>query len=282
MHNFLIDSYKTNYNSSWGNGYEAIFVQEGYINRDFDWHQPPLTFVLVHGSWADSSFWRGISEELRNLGHIVYTPDLPGHGQDKNKNVTHSIITKSVVDYIHVHDLTNIILVGHSFGGSVIQKVAERIPERIRRLVFWNAFVINDGESLADQFPSSIQQFFLGLANQSSDNTILLPFPFFRDIFVNLADHTLAQYLYKQITPEPAKPFGEKLNLKKFFQLKIPKSYINLLEDTATPPGEFGWHPHLSSRLGIYRLIQGHGDHFSTAQSNPKKVAHLIIKAGRD
>jgi pimeloyl-ACP methyl ester carboxylesterase len=278
----LTDSQYSNYYTKWNYEYGAFPTQEGYFDRDYDRQQAPLTFVLVHGSWADSSFWSGISNELRSLGHIVYTPDLPGHGQDKNKNVTHSIISQSVVDYIIAHNLTNIILVGHSFGGSVIQKVAEQIPERIRRLVFWNAFVINDGESLADQFPLPMQQFILQLANQSTDQTILLPFPFFRDTFVNLADLTLAQYLYKQITPEPSAPFVEKLNLQKFFQLTIPKSYINLLEDTAIPPGDYGWHPHLSSRLGIYRLIQGHGDHFSTAHSNALKVAHLIIKAGRD
>ncbi|WP_235864039.1 alpha/beta fold hydrolase [Sutcliffiella halmapala] len=245
--------------------------------------QPPLTFVLIHGSWADGSFWDGIADELRKRGSTVYTPTLAGHGKVNEKNVTHAQITKSVVDFILQRNLHQIVLVGHSFGGSVIQKVAEQIPDRIKRLVFWNAFVLRDGESLADQFPPSTQEFLLGLAQQSDNNTILLPFPFFRETFANLADLPLASKLYHEISPEPAGPLTEKLDLKRFYQLTIPKSYINLMEDTATPPGEeYGWHPHLSSRLGVYRLIQGHGDHFSTARTEPRMIADLIIKAGRD
>ncbi|WP_246067310.1 alpha/beta fold hydrolase [Paenibacillus koleovorans] len=104
-----------------------------------------LTFVLVHGSWADAHFWDGVAAVLRNQGNIVYTPEYAGNGTDPNKNVTHAMITKSVVDYIKHLNLHDFILVGHSFGGTVIQIVVEQIPDRIKRLVFWDAFVLKDG-----------------------------------------------------------------------------------------------------------------------------------------
>lgn len=73
--------------------------------------------------------------------------------------------------------MTDIVLVGHSLGGTVIAKVAEAIPERIKRLVFWSAFVLNDGESVLDNCPPHYVALFDHLAQTSADNTVMLPFP---------------------------------------------------------------------------------------------------------
>ncbi|MFD2611639.1 alpha/beta fold hydrolase [Paenibacillus gansuensis] len=242
-----------------------------------------LTFVLIHGSWADASFWDGIAAELRRMGHTVHVPEYPGHGADPNKNVTHAMITKSVADYITSRNLQNIILVGHSFGGTIIQKVSEMIPDRIKRLVFYNAFVLKDGQSVADELPAPAREAFEQLRKGSRDDTIMLPFPVFRETFANLASLATAQQLYNQIPPEPAKPLFEKLDLKKFYSLEIPKSYLFLTEDNVLPQGEgFGFHPHMSIRLGLFRLIKERGDHISTAKTEPKKVAQRIFQAARD
>ncbi|MBB3111232.1 pimeloyl-ACP methyl ester carboxylesterase [Paenibacillus phyllosphaerae] len=243
----------------------------------------PMTFVLIHGSWANAGFWNGTAAALRQMGHTVHAPEYAGHGPNANKDVTHADITKSVVDYILAHQLRDFVLVGHSFGGSVIQKVAEQVPDRIKRLVFWDAFVVNDGEALIDNVPPQAQKFFLELANNSKDFTITLPFSYFRDAFVNTADYHTAQQLYKLTISEPAKPLVEKLDLKKFFSLNIPKSYLYLTEDNVLPQNEaYSWHPHLSGRLGQFRLIKGHGDHFVPAYHQPAKLAQLIVAAGRD
>ncbi|OMF38487.1 alpha/beta hydrolase [Paenibacillus sp. FSL H8-0548] len=250
------------------------------------WRAPylPLTFVLVHGAWADASFWDETAFELRKMGHIVYTPEYAGHGADTNKNVTHGMITKSVVDFIVGNNLQQIILVGHSFGGSVVQKVAEQVPSRIKRLVFWDAFVLNDGEAVADEFPEAANSFFQQLRESSGNDTIMLPFPFFRDTFVNIAPLEVALQIYSKITPEPAKPFYEKLDLKKFYSLSIPRSYIYFTEDNVLPQfnANYGWHPHMSSRLGIFRYIQGNSDHMSATKMNPAMLAQKIYEAGRD
>ncbi|MFD0618822.1 alpha/beta hydrolase [Paenibacillus sp. GCM10027629] len=272
-----------------------MFVPFPYVRYSNPWPyiesptyaiQPkPLTFVLIHGSWADTSFWDEIAAELRQLGHIVYVPEYAGHGADPNKAVTHAMITQSVVDYIVSHNLHNIILVGHSFGGTVVQKVAEQIPDRIRRMVFWNAFVLKDGESAAEELPPAVRETFIQLRKSSPDDTIKLPFPVFRENFANTASFEFASHMYQQTPSEPAGPLFERLDLKKFYNLTIPRSYVNLTEDTAISPqadGSYGWHPHMSSRLGLFRYIQGVGDHFSTAKTDPRSVAYRIYEAGRD
>lgn len=191
--------------------------------------QTPLTFVLIHGAWADAGFWDETAAELRRLGHTVYTPEYAGHGESKQTNVTHEQITKSVVDYIKQKDLKDFILLGHSFGGSVIQTVSQQVPDRIKRLVFFDAFAPLDGQSVADQFPAEARKSFEQLRDASGNNTITLPFPLFRDTFVNTASLSEAQALYKKAPPEPAGPLFEKLDLKKFYSLDIPKSYSELI-----------------------------------------------------
>lgn len=87
---------------------------------------------------------------LEAKGHQAFAPTIAGHGKGVNKNVNHAQCTRSIVDYIVDKDLTDIVLLGHSFGGTVIAKVAEAIRDRMRRLIFFNAFILNDGESLID------------------------------------------------------------------------------------------------------------------------------------
>src|ERR1700683_3075504 len=103
-------------------------------------------FVLVHGSWHDGAAWQGTIRQLDRNGHKAFAPTMAGHGKGVNKAVDHSQCTQSIVDAITVESLGDFILVGHSFGGTVISKVAEAIPGKIKRLVFLNAFVLRDGK----------------------------------------------------------------------------------------------------------------------------------------
>jgi pimeloyl-ACP methyl ester carboxylesterase len=105
----------------------------------------PYTFVLVHGGCHDGSLWQPVIERLEHLGHTAYGPTVAGHGKDAPKNVTHAEETQSIVDFVVGNYLTDFILVGHGYAGTIISKVVEVIPERVRRLVFWSAYVLNDG-----------------------------------------------------------------------------------------------------------------------------------------
>lgn len=239
------------------------------------------TLVLVHGSWHDGTCWNGTIPHLERQGHKTWAPTIAGHGKGVAKNVNHAQCTKSIVDYIVEHSLDDILLVGHSFGGTIISKVTEVIPGRIRRLIFLNGFVLRDGMSLRDEIPPDQAALLEELAKDSSDATVTLPFRLWREAFINDADLELAKSAYAQLSPEPAQPTKEKLDLKKFYSLDIPKSYINCTEDTALPPGEWGWHPRMSGRLGLYRLVQMPGSH-EVIFTNPARLADKIIEASRD
>ena len=111
----------------------------------------------------------------------------------------------------------------------------------------------------------------------------MLPFSLFRDLFVNTATLEEAKRMYAGVTPEPAMPLFEKLDLKVFYTLSIPKSYVYFYQDCVLPQGEgFGWHRHMSIRLGLFRLIVGDGDHFTDTRTRPAMVAQKLYEAGRD
>jgi hypothetical protein len=113
------------------------------------------------------------------------------------------------------------------------------------------------------------------------DGGVMLPYPIWRDAFINDADDALARKAYGMLSPTPHRSHTDKVPLKTFYSLQIPKSYLNCTEDTALPPGEWGWHPRMSSRLGLYRLVQMPGSHESIF-TNPQLLADKFVEAGRD
>jgi pimeloyl-ACP methyl ester carboxylesterase len=119
------------------------------------------TYVLVHGAWHGSWCWKRVRAALQSAGHNVFTPTLTGLGERSHLNsatVDLSTHIADIVNLIEWEELSDVVLCGHSYGGSVNIGVADRIPNRIRALVFLDAFVLENGESLMDVVPSQVAQ----------------------------------------------------------------------------------------------------------------------------
>jgi len=119
------------------------------------------TFVLVHGAWHGSWCWKRVRKALQQQGNEVFTPTLTGIGERSHllaPTVDLNTHTLDVLNLIRWEELEDFVLCGHSYGGMVVSGVADRIPERIRSLVFLDAFVPEDGESLAHFAPVSSDQ----------------------------------------------------------------------------------------------------------------------------
>ncbi|MDM0109082.1 alpha/beta hydrolase [Variovorax sp. J22R24] len=108
-------------------------------------------FVLVHGAWHGGWCYRETAGALRAAGHTVFTPTHTGVGErfhQSRENVTLETHIRDVCGCIEWEELDNVILVGHSYGGMVITGVADRMSDRIRSLVYLDAFVPEHGDSL--------------------------------------------------------------------------------------------------------------------------------------
>ena len=104
------------------------------------------TYVLVHGAWHTGKELEPTAAPIRAAGHQVYTPTIAGNRPGDSKKPWLDEAINSIVDYLASNNLKDVMLVGHSYGGMIITGVADRAADRIRRLVYWNAFVPNNGE----------------------------------------------------------------------------------------------------------------------------------------
>lgn len=114
------------------------------------------TFVLVHGAWHGGWCWKRVRPLLAAKGHEVFTPTLTGVGERSHLLRPQVGLETHITDIINVirwEELSDVVLCGHSYGGMVISGVADRIPEKIRSLVYLDAFVPADGQSATDFMP---------------------------------------------------------------------------------------------------------------------------------
>jgi pimeloyl-ACP methyl ester carboxylesterase len=115
--------------------------------------QTRKTFVLVHGASAGGWCWRRVADLLERQGHKVYTPTLTGLGE--RSHLMSGLITldthiTDIVNVIKWEDLTDFVLVGHSYGGWIISGVAEQVEGKIASIVFLDAFMPENGQKVLD------------------------------------------------------------------------------------------------------------------------------------
>lgn len=113
------------------------------------------TFVLVHGATAGGWEWKSTGKHLLADGHNVYRATLTGLGERVHLNSTNVDLQTHINDVVNLilfEDLHDVVLTGHSYGGMVITGVMDRVPERIKHVVFLDAAVPEDGQSLFDHF----------------------------------------------------------------------------------------------------------------------------------
>src|SRR5215471_467843 len=160
------------------------------------------TFLLVHGSWQASWSWEPVRTRLHALGYRTLAPTLPGHAPGVDcAHVSFTDYELSVLDVIDHEAEGPVALVGHSFGGAIISRIAELRPERCHSLVYYSGFAPRDGESVADNLPKAFLEAIRQLSASSADGSIALPYAPFRGAFVNTADEATARRLYALFTP---------------------------------------------------------------------------------
>lgn len=175
------------------------------------------TFVLVHGAWHGGWCWSRVAARLQAEGHTVHAPTLTGVGERSHlagPSVNLSTHVADVVGEVEWKDLGDIVLCGHSYGGMVISGAAERLEGRIASIVYLDAFLPEDGQSLADIAGGVYEP-----------GTMVTPIT--AEAFnVNEADRA---WVNAKMTPQPSGTFTERLVLTGA-AMRVPrKTYIQAL-----------------------------------------------------
>jgi pimeloyl-ACP methyl ester carboxylesterase len=158
-------------------------------------------YVLIHGAWHGSWCWNRVRRLLASQAHQVFTPTLTGIGERSHllsRDVDLDTHVADVANLMTWEDLRDIVLVGHSYGGVVARHVADRMPDRIRSLVYLDAFVPDNGKAVFDYVPDSGKSL-RELAVANGDGWKIPPPPA-RSFAVNAAD---ADWVDRQCTMHP-------------------------------------------------------------------------------
>jgi pimeloyl-ACP methyl ester carboxylesterase len=181
------------------------------------------TFVLVHGAWHGGWGWQRVADRLRARGHTVFTPTLTGLGERAHllhPGVNLSLHIADVLGVIKHERLSDMVLVGHSYGGCVISGVAEAIPGAIRSIVFLDAFIPDDGDATLDLVQPAVQEV-IGGALERGDTTV--PVRDAAAFKVNEKDRAWVDSLSR---PQPIGTMTEKLRLTGARERIPKKTYI--------------------------------------------------------
>src|SRR5579859_4500318 len=136
------------------------------------------TFLLVPGAWHSGRCWERVVPLLESAGHRVFAPSLTGLGDKAHllsAKVGLDTHVDDVVGLISEEELTDVVLVGHSYAGLVISAAANQVPDRIAHLVYLDAMVPEDGESALDVQP--VTRHLIELAEQSDTSWRIPPMP---------------------------------------------------------------------------------------------------------
>lgn len=181
------------------------------------------TFLFVHGAWGGGWEYAKVDSILTAKGDIVFRPTLTGLGErshlaDSQINLTTHI--NDVVNLIKFENLHDIILIGHSYGGIVISGVAEQMPERIKQLIYLDAFVPKNVESIKTMIDSNFDSTFW-------EDAIL---PFIKNGFIYYPYGTPSPDPPTDV-PQPLKTFTETIKISNPLVIKIPTAYVLMTKD---------------------------------------------------
>jgi pimeloyl-ACP methyl ester carboxylesterase len=183
--------------------------------------EPARTYVLVHGAWGGGWAFKKVDSLLTVRGHRVYRPTLTGLGERVHLGTANVGLSTHVTDIVNVlifEDLRDVVLVGHSYGGMVITGVADRVPERVRHLVFVDALVPRDGESLVTASRGTKLE---GFARRSVESA--------RDGFI-VPTWVTARSPRPTDVRQPVRTFTESVSFRNEAALRLPATYILTVE----------------------------------------------------
>jgi pimeloyl-ACP methyl ester carboxylesterase len=224
----------------------------------------PATFVIVHGAWGGGWDWRAAAQALTKAGHTVHRVTLTGLGERvhlASPSIGLATHVADVVNTLRFEELTDVILVGHSYGGMVISGVVDQVPERVRRLVYVDAFLPDSGESVA----TITGAMGAGLLAAAKDG--MIP-PFGNPGGTKVPGDV----------PHPLKTFTDTLHLVQPARRRVPATYILTVDAGQTEDPVFSRFVPRAKGRG-YDVITMTADHTPERSALPELTGHLLRAA---
>jgi len=236
------------------------------------------TFVLVHGAWQSNGTWDLLTPLLEKHGHRVITPVLSGLGTDQSR------LSREITLMQHVEDVSaessrcpdRVILVGHSYAGMIISGVVETNPAQVRRLVFLDAFIPEDGQSALDLLPAEIGGYFRSVAQDHGDGWRLPGGEGQLDLW-GLKPGEAREFVRARLCDFSLRCFEEPLHLPANRRANIPATFVASVAEEYPARPFFAPFAAKARGLGweVAELNTGHDSHVEC----PDVVANILLSA---
>ena len=206
------------------------------------------TFVLVHGAWHGGWCWSRVARILRARGHAVTTPTQTGVGEKSHllsRDITLTTFGEDIVNHLRFEELSDVVLVGHSFGGASISYAAEKARDRVSRLVYLDAAVILAGETPLSSKPPEMAALRRQLAEDHDGGLSLPPPP---ALVMGITQAEDAAWIERMMTPHPFNTMDTPLEITGQPGAGLPAEYIKCADPVYDPLANdrerargFGW-----------------------------------------
>lgn len=235
-------------------------------------------YILVHGAWEEGAMWDHVTPILQRHGHTATAIDLPGHGANKggDPSVTTELYIEALINVISQLDYS-VVLVGHSMNGALISNVAERIPEKIERLVYVTAFLLRNGSNVFDTMANDTDaQVFSEIKFTDDQAFATLPEPALRRVGLHdLDDEEIERVLPLMAEWQASEPFLTKVVLTEKNFGSVPKTYVRTTLDRMISPKQQSI---MIDNWNVDSVFEIESGHFPTS-SKPADLADALLKS---
>lgn len=240
------------------------------------------TFVLVHPAWHGAWFWKRLAPLLRDRGHVVCTPTLTGLGERSHlarPDVGLDMHVSDIVNVLKHQELGDVVIVGDSSSGAVVTGVADLVPGQIALVVYLDAFVPENGQSLFELIAPERRQALETLVKTEGDGWRLprfAPAPWetiVRDMWgVTRADDV--RWLVDRLGPTPVGHFRDPLRRTNLAAEKLSRAFIRCRQ---FPNARFDQHAEMAQRSPLWRYRELNAPHHA-AFTAPDQVADVLLE----
>lgn len=243
--------------------------------------ETPRTFVLVHGAWHGGWCWRDVRTGLEAQGHTVYTPTLTGLGERAHlltADVSLQTHIQDIVGVIEAEELQTVTLVGHSYGGMVISGVVDAVPDRISKLIYLDAALPQNGDTMLSQGPDrsaaelvATEEALRALAPDG----VAMGVPPAAIFGIDPSATDQLAWLERRLTPHPLRTWFDRIQLDSDVTSTHPGTYI-VCTEPAMQNTSFGFHAEQLRQRPNWRVVELSTGHDAMV-SAPNELVNILL-----
>lgn len=230
------------------------------------------TYVMIPGAWHGGWAWHPVAQRLRAAGHPAVALIMPGLSDgDDPRGLGLQDAVAHVVAEVEGRDLTEVILVGHSWGAFPATGAAHRLPGRIAKVVYFSAPVPTPGTAQNDLLSPENAEYVRSLVDSSPDHTMELPFQAFQEAMMQNEPERAQRIVFDQLVAQPGNYMSDPLDVAEVTTIGLPAAYVLARDDLALPlPGA-----QFAARLGVEPILVP-GTH-EAALTHPDEVTGALL-----